>query len=789
MPKYLISLLIIINCAVFAQNESWKIYDDSEVARVDITIDPADLEWIYAHPHSDSMHVAAFSFQNAMVNETVDSIGFRIRGNTSRDSRKKSFKVSFNTFKTRRQFYGLDKMNLNGEHNDPSISRAKICWDLFNEIGVTAPRAAHAEVYINGDYYGLYLSVEHIDDEFVQKRYPDGTGNLWKCLWPADLAYISSNPEDYKQGRGYDLKTNIELNDYAELAEFIGIVNNTPSSVFLRELEKSFDTEEFIKYLAVNVLVAGWDDYRFLKNNYYLYHEPASDKMHWIPYDYDNTLGIDFGFKDDWAIIDPYNFGTIDGGSRPLSDRVLENPTLRNLFTHFLEYYNDNVFTADKWKERVYNLRDKLIPYAENDRFRKMDYGFSISDFYKSFSEADFSLRPAQRPILNFIEARNESLPSQLEYTTALPIAYKINWEPKNPSTDDTIYVYASCFGSPPVNEVVLNYQSGVLPAFMQTDMEYSPADESGLVEENDLWKGKIPPAGESGSTGFYVTVKSGVSYSVDYPRSGAINIQVSRSSAAGLIINELMASNSSTLQDEMGEYDDWIELYNSADTVISLNGIYLTDNKDNNTKWQYTGQTTMDPGSYLIIYCDEDTEQGVFHTNFKLASEGEYLALVARDGRTILDSLSYPRQKADTSYGRSISDSNEWGFMQPTPDAANNSPVGIEDEAFVPGDFSLTAYPNPYNPETTIRYSLPAVENLHARSLPGNAFRVVTLKIYDILGSEVTTLVNGRQSPGTYTYRWNGRNGSNEELSSGVYLVRLSAGTTQRFFKVVKLK
>ena len=440
---------------------------------------------------SDSMHAASFSFQNAFVNETIDSIGFRIRGNTSRDSRKKSFKVSFNTFVPRRQFYGLDKMNLNGEHNDPSISRAKICWDLFEEIGVIAPRSAHTAVYINGEYFGLYLSVEHIDDEFVQKNYADGTGNLWKCLWPADLTWHGSNPEEYKYGRGYDLKTNIELNDYSELADFIGIVNNTPSSVFIRELEKAFDLEEFIKYLAVNVLVAGWDDYRFLKNNYYLYHDPASDKMRWIPYDYDNTLGVDFGFKDDWATVHPYDFGTIDGGSRPLSDRVLDNPVLRNLFTHFLEFYNDNVFTPGAWEEGIYNLRDQLMPYAENDRFRRMDYGFSASDFYKSFSSAEFSLQPAQRPILNFIKVRNESLPSQLEYNSALPIAYKINWHPQNPSTEDTIYVYASCFGSPAVNEVVLNYQSGDLPAFMQVGMSYSPAADTRLVEENDLWDGK----------------------------------------------------------------------------------------------------------------------------------------------------------------------------------------------------------------------------------------------------------------------------------------------------------
>ena len=69
-------------------DESWKIYDDSQVARIDITINPSYLEWIYQNVQSDSEFVASIRFQNAFINETVDSIGFRLRGNTSRDAQK-----------------------------------------------------------------------------------------------------------------------------------------------------------------------------------------------------------------------------------------------------------------------------------------------------------------------------------------------------------------------------------------------------------------------------------------------------------------------------------------------------------------------------------------------------------------------------------------------------------------------------------------------------------------------------------------------------------------------------
>ena len=166
-------------------DDSWKVYDDSEIATINIYIGQDKLDWMYDNVYSDSLHVASFSFQNAQINQSLDSIGFRLRGNTSRNAEKKSFKVDFNHFKSGRNFFGVEKLNLNGEHNDPSIVRSKISWDLYQDIGMVASRAAHAELYINDEYYGLYLSVEHIDDSFIDRNYNDASGNLWKCIWPA----------------------------------------------------------------------------------------------------------------------------------------------------------------------------------------------------------------------------------------------------------------------------------------------------------------------------------------------------------------------------------------------------------------------------------------------------------------------------------------------------------------------------------------------------------------------------------------------------------------------------
>ena len=87
--------------------------------------------------------------------------------------------------------------------------------------------------------------------------------------------------------------------------------------------------------------------------------------------------------------------------------------------------------------------------------------------------------------------------------------------------------------------------------------------------------------------------------------------------------------------------------------------------------------------------------------------------------------------------------------------------------------------YPNPFNPSTTIRYSIPAVETEHSSSLQN-----VTLKVYDILGREVATLVNEEQQPGNYEVIFNAN-----RLASGTYFYRLSSGTFVKTMKFVLLK
>ncbi len=152
-------------------------------------------------------------------------------------------------------------------------------------------------------------------------------------------------------------------------------------------------------------------------------------------------------------------------------------------------------------------------------------------------------------------------------------------------------------------------------------------------------------------------------------------NLKTLASSA--LLINEIMASNSITVKDARGHYDDWVELYNIGASAVDAAGLYLTDNPGDPTKWQIplgrSVETTVAAGGYLLIWLDGDTGDSGLHAGFRLSAAGDRIALVDADGATVLDRVEFDEQVSDVSYGRNPDQLEEWQYCGlPTPRARN---------------------------------------------------------------------------------------------------------------------
>jgi len=144
------------------------------------------------------------------------------------------------------------------------------------------------------------------------------------------------------------------------------------------------------------------------------------------------------------------------------------------------------------------------------------------------------------------------------------------------------------------------------------------------------------------------------------------------------LVINEFMASNNTWIQDPQGQYDDWIEIYNFGVSPVNIGGMYLTDNLSAPTKWRIPvnnpAATTIAAGDFLLIWADNDTTDTGLHANFKLDAGGEQIALFDSDGNTLIDSITFPGQTTDFSYGRYPDGSDDLRFFGIcSPQAPNN--------------------------------------------------------------------------------------------------------------------
>jgi hypothetical protein len=151
--------------------------------------------------------------------------------------------------------------------------------------------------------------------------------------------------------------------------------------------------------------------------------------------------------------------------------------------------------------------------------------------------------------------------------------------------------------------------------------------------------------------------------------------VAVTTASNSPVVINEVMASNTSTLADPQGEFDDWIELHNIADQDVDLTGRYLSDEPNNPRKWAFPVGTTIPPNGYLIVWADEDAAATPgLHASFKLSADGEEIFLTDTDANlnAILDSVSFGAQATDRSYGRTGADADVWAIGEPTPTGPN---------------------------------------------------------------------------------------------------------------------
>jgi len=199
----------------------------------------------------------------------------------------------------------------------------------------------------------------------------------------------------------------------------------------------------------------------------------------------------------------------------------------------------------------------------------------------------------------------------------------------------------------------------------------------------------------------------------------------VSPPNLSNIFINEISTTGWFLYRDEDGEQSEWIEVYNPTASSVSLAGYYLTDATGDLTQWPFP-DVTLQSGEYLLVYASgkdrSATDGSNLHANFRLDSEGEYLAIVDSASQ-VVNALapSYPPQSALFSYGYD-SNANAYRFMNFTPGASNELTEAFDGFLENSVDFSVERgyYDAPFTVELSTQETGAVIRYTTDASTPG---------------------------------------------------------------------
>ncbi len=245
--------------------------------------------------------------------------------------------LNFKRFEEDQWFHGLDKIHLNNSVQDPSYMTEILCGDMFLAAGVPTARGAHARVTLNGRDLGLYVLKEGYDKEFLRRHFKSAKGNLY------DGGFLREITEPLQKNSGDDVK------DYADLKAVAAAANEPDPAKRLERLAKVLDLDRFISFIALEVMTWDWDGYAMKRNNYRLYHDPATDKVVFIPH------GMDQMFWDPNGPILPNFEGLV-------AQAVVSTAEGRQRYRERMSLLLTNVFKVDALTNRMNELQARIRP-------------------------------------------------------------------------------------------------------------------------------------------------------------------------------------------------------------------------------------------------------------------------------------------------------------------------------------------------------------------------------------------------------------------------------------------
>lgn len=413
MKKGILGLIAGLTAGFSVAQNGTELFDESYVHRIDVTFQQVgfwdSLTTYYDEAFNNGTDVKYMMGSVTVDGTVIDSIGVKQKGFFSNwgagGSFKKPLKISMNEYVSGQKYDGLRKINLSNGFQDPSMMRDALAYKFMRDAGIDAPRTAYTKLYLNGTYWGLYLMVEEVDKRALKNWYEADSGNLFKCINNTSLSYQGSSMANYTDE--FELQTNEETNDWSRLIYLTRKIA-TPQANFEDSILQVLNIDRYLYVLASDIIMLNWDSYYDHGRNFFLYQNPESNLMDWIPWDYN----LAFSTTNTDLIVD---YSQTSDGPKQLVKKIQEDPELRSSFFDHVCILMDNYFTTSHLGPYITSTAALIRP-ALNDDVNKF---FSIANFDESINNDINAIDPfgqwsTYRGLMQFINDRQFEVSQQL---------------------------------------------------------------------------------------------------------------------------------------------------------------------------------------------------------------------------------------------------------------------------------------------------------------------------------------------------------------------------------------
>ncbi len=297
----------------YSYGDSDYLFDQEKLHTFELTLSDQNLAYLDSAPGLEEYVPGILTFEGESL-----PVGIRYKGAVGawvgcltgdffqaegeKSCTKLSMKVKTNWEDTDNTFYDVKKLQFHSQNLDPTKMHERLGYWLFREMGVPAPRSVHARLIINGEYNGIFALTEQIDGRFTRENFNDGTGNLYKEIWPITNNGIPMPDRPLQEA----LKTN-EAEDptFGIIQAFGQAIIDANNETRQDVIRQWMDTDQALAYMVVDRSIANDDGVLHFycggndaieigggcnSHNFYWYEDPTSELIHLIPWDLDNAF-------------------------------------------------------------------------------------------------------------------------------------------------------------------------------------------------------------------------------------------------------------------------------------------------------------------------------------------------------------------------------------------------------------------------------------------------------------------------------------------------------------------